>query len=318
MRHFASIRAVGLAWPLLATLAQCATIARKMMPATLLGLDEGLEIIENMRARGESIHTPGLGEAHCPIHWMRFGEGPDCVLLHGGHGSWMHWLNLIPLLSGHYRLWIPDLPGFGASGDMLTPAETGFMAQALILALDHLGVSERSFTLGGFSFGGLVAGQMLAQGAPVQSLRLVGSAGMGMRPEKAIDMLLWQRARSPEDLLEAYRHNLKALMLHRDEDISALALAIHAESCRQTRWRSREASHQAGLRDIIRQARVPVHAVWGLQDPTMDPKRLTTWWDESISAKGETRQSLSLWDDCGHWIMHQSADKLASWFKEHA
>jgi pimeloyl-ACP methyl ester carboxylesterase len=192
------------------------------------------------------------------------------------------------------------------------------MAQALILALDHLGVSERGFTLGGFSFGGLVAGQMLAQGAAVKSLRLIGSAGMGMRPEKAIDMLLWQRARDPEHLLAAYRHNLKALMLHRDEDINALALAIHAESCRQTRWRSREASHQAGLREIIRQASVPVHAVWGLQDPTIDPSRLTAWWGESMCSKSEAMQSLSLWDDCGHWIMHQSTDKLACWFKEHA
>jgi hypothetical protein len=55
---------------------------------------------------------------------------------------------------------------------------------------------------------------MLAQGAAVESLRLIGSAGTGMRPEKSIDMLLRRRrARAPEQLLEAYRHNLKALMV---------------------------------------------------------------------------------------------------------
>ena len=288
-----------------------------MMPATLLGLDEGLEIIQKLRSQGESIHTPGLGAADCPIHWMHFGKGPDCVLLHGGHGSWMHWISLIPELAEHYSLWVPDLPGFGASGDMLTPPETSFMADALILAIDHLGLSTRGFTLGGFSFGGLVAGQMVAQGAAVESLRLIGSAGMGMRPEKSIDMLLWQRARSPEQLLEAYRHNLKALMLHRDDDINPLALAIHAESCRQTRWRSREASHQASLREVLEQATVAVHAVWGLQDPTMDHAKLQSWWDQHMQHKNQGMQSLSLWDDCGHWIMHQSPTQLAAWFTTH-
>jgi pimeloyl-ACP methyl ester carboxylesterase len=38
------------------------------------------------------------------------------VLLHGGSGSWMHWLRNIPALvdSGRWVL-VPDLPGFGDS-----------------------------------------------------------------------------------------------------------------------------------------------------------------------------------------------------------
>ena len=289
-----------------------------MMPATLLNLDEGLARIQSVQAQGESLRTPGLGEADCPIHWMRFGKGPDCVLLHGGHGSWMHWLLLIPELSSDFTLWIPDLPGFGLSDDMQTPPEVSEMAKALIHALDHLGLAARGYALGGFSFGGLVAGHMLGEGAPIQSLKLVGSAGMGMRPEAPIDMLLWQRARNPEQLLEAYKHNLRALMLHRDEQIDELALAIHAECCRQTRWRSCEASPQAKLREIIQQTKVPVHALWGLQDPTIDPLRLEAWLGEHMRDKGAGLQSLTLWEDCGHWIMHQLPVDLAAWFKTHA
>ena len=292
------------------------------MPAMHLGLDDGLSAIQDVRALGDSIFTPGLGEADCRIHWMRFGQGPDCVLLHGGHGSWLHWLSLIPELSAHFQLWIPDLPGFGESGDMLLPPEGRHSAKALILALDALGVSRRGFVLGGFSFGGLIAGQILAQGAAVQSLHLVASAGMGMRPEAPIDMQLWQRARTSDQLLAAYRHNLKALMLHREADINPLALAIHAESCRQTRWRSREESQQARLKEILLQTRVPVHAVWGLQDPTMEHSKLRSWWDDHMQVQGEPQKSpphsLELWDDCGHWIMHQEPLRLSQWFKASA
>ncbi|NDA73599.1 MAG: alpha/beta hydrolase [Betaproteobacteria bacterium] len=185
-------------------------------------------------------------------------------------------------------------------------------------SLAHTDLLFNALRRGGFSFGGLVAGHMLGEGAPIQSLKLVGSAGMGMRPEAPIDMLLWQRARNPEQLLEAYKHNLRALMLHRDEQIDELALAIHAECCRQTRWRSREASHQAKLREIIQQTKVPVHALWGLQDPTIDPLRLEAWWGEHMRDKGAGLQSLTLWEDCGHWIMHQLPVDLAAWFKTHA
>lgn len=55
-----------------------------------------------------------------------------------------------------------------------------------------------------------------------------------------------------------------------------------------------------------------------LQDPTIDPLRLEAWWGEHMRDKGAGLQSLTLWEDCGHWIMHQLPVDLAVWFKTHA
>jgi 2-hydroxy-6-oxonona-2,4-dienedioate hydrolase len=33
------------------------------------------------------------------------------VLLHGGAGSWMHWVYTVPVFSRSYRVLVPDLPG---------------------------------------------------------------------------------------------------------------------------------------------------------------------------------------------------------------
>ncbi|MFY7985221.1 MAG: hypothetical protein ACOVO6_02050, partial [Burkholderiaceae bacterium] len=71
------------------------------------------------------------------------------------------------------------------------------------------------------------------------------------------------------------------------------------------------------LREVLEQAKVAVHAVWGLQDPTMDHMKLHAWWNQHMQHKNQDMQSLSLWDDCGHWIMHQSPTQLAAWFRTH-
>ena len=47
--------------------------------------------------------------------WRVWGSGPAIVLLHGGHGSWTHWLANIPALAEGHTLLVPDMPGYGDS-----------------------------------------------------------------------------------------------------------------------------------------------------------------------------------------------------------
>ena len=47
------------------------------------------------------------------VVWRIWGSGPPLVLLHGGTGSWMHWVRNIEDLSTSFTLIVPDLPGLG-------------------------------------------------------------------------------------------------------------------------------------------------------------------------------------------------------------
>jgi pimeloyl-ACP methyl ester carboxylesterase len=49
------------------------------------------------------------------IHYFTAGHGPSVVLLHGGASDARDWLNTMEALSSHYRLYAPDLIGFGES-----------------------------------------------------------------------------------------------------------------------------------------------------------------------------------------------------------
>lgn len=49
------------------------------------------------------------------LNYQISGEGPPLLLVHGWGVSFTIWRNLAPLLSPHYKLIIPELPGIGRS-----------------------------------------------------------------------------------------------------------------------------------------------------------------------------------------------------------
>ena len=115
--------------------------------------------VARLQAQARRLTTPmATGE----IVWHawgvpRAGVAP-LVLLHGGSGSWTHWLrNIDTLLAEGRELWVPDLPGFGDSA----PPPGGHDADAMVAPL-HAGLQAllgaQPCDLVGFSFGGMVAG----------------------------------------------------------------------------------------------------------------------------------------------------------------
>ena len=117
------------------------------------------EIVQRLAAQATRYTTPcGAGE----MVWRCWGESSrrnsakrPLVLLHGGSGSWTHWVrNIDVLVAAGYELWVPDLPGFGDSA--LPPH--GSDADAVIAPLQQ-GLQQllggQACDLIGFSFGGM-------------------------------------------------------------------------------------------------------------------------------------------------------------------
>ncbi|WP_063021997.1 alpha/beta fold hydrolase [Nocardia niwae] len=118
--------------------------------------------------------TTSLGD----ISVAEAGSGPVLVMLHGGgpgaSGVSNYHQNL-PALTRHFRVLLPDQPGFGTSyrpteADLKARSITEITVDALFQALDSLGVDQ--FHLLGNSLGGAAAIAM-AQARPERVSRLV-------------------------------------------------------------------------------------------------------------------------------------------------
>lgn len=116
-----------------------------------------------------------LPTADGEIHYVEAGAGEPVLLIHGGHGAWVHWMANIDALAQHRRVLALDLPGFGHSYDPgRRPDLSGYAAVvgSFIAALGLCNVA-----LVGFSFGALVATTIASkQPDAVKSLVLINPA----------------------------------------------------------------------------------------------------------------------------------------------
>jgi 4,5:9,10-diseco-3-hydroxy-5,9,17-trioxoandrosta-1(10),2-diene-4-oate hydrolase len=110
-------------------------------------------------------------------YWVG-GQGPAVILVHGLSASAEYWqYNLAPLSEG-YRVYAPDLLGFGRSDKGLGQFSLLYGASFIADFMDALEI-ERA-TLAGNSMGGVVCAQFAVQFPPrLEKLILVGSAGFG-------------------------------------------------------------------------------------------------------------------------------------------
>jgi pimeloyl-ACP methyl ester carboxylesterase len=109
------------------------------------------------------------------LRYVRLGQGPPVVLLHGIASSIYTWKDVLPALGAHHDVIAVDLPGFGGSA---VPKEaSGERAvRSVIGVMDALGLRRASLV--GNSLGGAISVAVAAH-APerVDSLVLIDPAG---------------------------------------------------------------------------------------------------------------------------------------------
>jgi pimeloyl-ACP methyl ester carboxylesterase len=228
--------------------------------------DEVLHVL----ARGRRAVTPcGEGE----LVWHLWGEGhaqpeaPPLVLLHGGSGSWTHWLrNVLPLAAAGRLVVVPDLPGFGDSAMPPTGGDADALPVPLEQGLQEL-VGDSPCDLVGFSFGGLTAG-FLAQAQPqrAQRLVLVGAPGLGLPALQKIEIKGWRHLPQPRQQQAVHEHNLRQLMLHHEASLTPLASRLQALNAERDRMPNRRLARTEALSQALQDVHCPVHAIFGEHD----------------------------------------------------
>lgn len=234
------------------------------------------------------------------IVWRRFGAGPALVLLHGGHGSWLHWVHNIEALALRHTVWVPDMPGFGASDDA-----PGTDLQALVGTL-AAGIAElpdtQAIDVVGFSFGGLVAANLAAQSPAVRRLALLGPGGHGGMRRQQVPLVDWRAAPDRAAEAVALRQNVEAFMISDPAHVDALAMLAYTDSCRHTRFRSKEISRAGGLGNALDAFSGPVLLAWGADDVTADPPAAMALLTGDRWPKREGR----IVPEAGHWVQFEA------------
>jgi pimeloyl-ACP methyl ester carboxylesterase len=251
------------------------------------------------------------------VVWRCFGKGKPLVLLHGGHGSWLHWARNVRALAAHRAVWVPDLPGYGDSAPPPEPT-----LRSLLDTTHHtLGALVGACTpidLVGFSFGGLVAAHLALRRGGVSRLALLGPAGHGGTRRPRGGLRSWRQAYEHWDvaaLAELMRHNLWVHMLHHPASIEDLALRIHTDACLKARFHSKPISRAGGLGDCLARFCRPVLLAWGEHDVTAEPAQAA-----SLLTGSRNDCSVHVVPNAGHWVQFEAADAvntlLLRWLEE--
>ena len=271
-------------------------------------MDSTQALMDNLKNLGSHALVGDAGRA---VSWRRFGAGAPLVLLHGGHGSWLHWIHNIERLAASREVWVPDMPGFGESDAL--PPDAGFdaLVDAISLSIAQILGHEKTIDLAGFSFGSIVASAVALRRGNVRKLALLGPTGHGGRRRESSPMVNWRRATAQADLLADLKKNLEVLMLHGPVD--AMALEIHRNACLQTRYRSKQTSQSATLPAVLEPLQLPIMMVWGEHDATGVPQEIGPRYQD-----GRPERRWNIIPGAGHWVQYEAAgltnDLLLDWF----
>ena len=235
---------------------------------------------------------------------------PALVLLHGGSGSWTHWLRCIaPLRDAGWRVLVPDLPGFGDSDLPQGCTDVDDLPPHLHAGLQQLQSSGRcsaTVNVVGFSFGGMAGALWLAEHPQdAAQLVLVGAPGMGLKVADRVPLKGWRHLPEPDAQEAVHRHNLMALMLHAPDALDDLALHLHTANVHRDRMPRRRLSSTDIVARVLPQVSARVSAIWGEHD-ALYRGRLS----ELAQAMPNMARSWGHWavvPGAGHWVQYEAA-----------
>jgi len=201
-------------------------------------------------------------------------EGLPLVLLHGSPTDRRVWApQMAELASAGYRVVAADLRGHGQSPLGEGPSTPEAMAQDVLTLADELDL--RSFVLGGFSYGGWVAFEVLRQApARLAGLLLVSTGAQPDTPkERAARPAQAQAVRRDGVNPDGYRDRvLTPETLRSRPEVWAAAREAMASVSAEGRARAIEGmALRRDARPLLPGVKVPTLVIVGAEDPVTPP-----------------------------------------------
>ena len=265
-------------------------------------LPEAPRIYEAALASAKSLR---LQADNIEVQMRSWGSGELCILLlHGGYGSWAHWIRVVPGLTSFAEVLAPDMPGFGLSDTPRRPHTAESVAIPLANAVKQM-IGDRPLIIAGFSFGGAIAGHVAALlSRQVYHLMLVGPGGLGAPRGDMQDLIRRTPEMSRSQIIAAHRRNLEILMVHNPLCVDELALFIQENNTRLHRLKSRSISATDTLARILVDIKCPVSVLFGEFDASVGVYRPER---EAILKAVLSDVEIEVVPNVGHWLMWENS-----------
>ena len=241
------------------------------------------------------------------ICWRSWGEGKALIFLHGGYGSWAHWIKQAIPLSKKYNVLIPDMPGFGESDDLPLPHTPEKIASNIADTIQELISKDVQPIICGFSFGGLIAGHLsyslIERGINPEKLILVGPGGLGAKRGEMKNMIPRHSKMTEEEVYQAHKTNLEILMMHDKKKVDEWSVHIQKQNTDAHRIKSRPISSTDTLARILKKQNIPLYVLWGEKDASVGvylEDRMAIL--RNVNNKVRFHVEFNL----GHWIMYEN------------
>ncbi|HWC79391.1 MAG TPA: alpha/beta hydrolase [Pseudonocardiaceae bacterium] len=266
------------------------------------------------------------------MHYLRAGEGPAIVLLHGWPQHSHCWHRVLPELATTHTVIAPDLRGYGRTDKPTTGFDKRTMAADVAALLDHLGFASASVV--GHDRGGRV-GHRWALDRPDQVERLVTldiiptrEVWRRMDTELAAGYWHWLfhlRPDLPERLagadVAAYlgyffdnwtfnRHGLDPDSIAEYVRAFSTPGALRAGFDDYRASFPTDAEHDDADFDAGKRLRMPVLALWGVAGLLAKLPALDIWRDYAEDVRGQAIP------ECGHFIPEERPGELLACLRD--
>jgi 2-hydroxy-6-oxonona-2,4-dienedioate hydrolase len=237
--------------------------------------------------------------------WRVWGEGRPLVLLHGASGSWTR--NILPL-ARHFRVIVPDMPGFGDSDAPPEPHTADLLTDLVASGLDVIVPPPAELDMAGFSLGGIIGGLVAARlGRRIRTLVLLGPGGLRLPPAPRRPLLGIRSDMAPEEIVGAHRENLRILMIANPESVDDLAVFVQMENVRRARFKSGTIPTSDALLQALPSIQARITGIWGGRDAFVGPHV-----EERRQALASVQRDLDfrVIGGAGHWVSYEAADQV--------
>lgn len=212
------------------------------------------------------------------LPYLRAGDGPTIVLVHGYLGGAEQWSEEMAHLSDRFDVIAPNLPGFGAASHFRGCDTINAMASAVFQLIDSLEIEN--FFLLGHSMGGMIVQEMSRiQPQRISRLVLYGTGPLGLMPDR-FEPIETSRKRLLSDGVEQTIRRIGATWF-RDGDKAngyPLVAKIGKNANRQAAEAALGAMAQWDGREALTNLTMPTLIIWGDSDRSYRWPQVQTLW----------------------------------------